>query len=169
MEELRTYPPYYPTSIEYDIYQGHALCSNCGQLLSFPIGSALVQCPLCKAVLSLRPIYTVAIGGQTRCSGCHQNMLFPLGAAAVQCTNCSSITHCPSLKHFICRGCGLYLAYCASSDVTSVLCTVCNTLRDIISIEMECFSLQFGHKRVLILSQQESVSAEWTSPSEGSN
>ncbi|EME29233.1 hypothetical protein Gasu2_55330 [Galdieria sulphuraria] len=166
--ELRTYPPYYPTSIEYDIYQGHALCSSCGQLLSFPLGSALVQCPLCKTVLSLRPIYTVAIGGQTRCSGCHQNMLFPLGATAVQCTNCSSITHCPSLKYFVCHGCGLHLAYCASTDVPSVLCTVCSTLRDVISIEMESFSLQFGHKRVLLLSQEELVAAPWMNPSEAS-
>lgn len=101
----------------------------------------------------------MAVGGQTCCSGCHQNMLFPLGATVVQCTNCSSITHCPSLKNFTCRGCGLQLAYCASSDVTSVLCTVCNTLRDIVSIEMENFSLQYGHKRNVTCSQQESTSS----------
>jgi LSD1 subclass zinc finger protein len=159
------------TSIE-----GHALCSTCGQLLSFPVGSALVQCPICKTVVSLRPICkivtvclaihstivdTMAIGGQTRCSGCHQNMIFPLGATVVQCTNCSSITHCPSLRYFFCRGCGLHLAYCASPDVTSVLCTVCNTLRDIVSIEMESFLMQLGHKRI-VPEQEESLPSQST-------
>eukprot|EP00871_Galdieria_phlegrea_P003216 jgi/Galph1/3896/GphlegSOOS_G2528.1 len=188
--ELRAFPPYYHSAVEYDIFrkhtlyckfkfhfsfsfsfyvtkltEGHALCSNCGQLLSFPPGSALVQCPICKTALSLRPLCKItlatffieldstATGGQTRCSGCNQTMLFPLGATAVQCTNCSSITHCPPLQYYYCRGCGLYLAYCVSEETKSVLCTICYTLQDIVSIDMEKYSLQYGERRTRVIHQ----------------
>ncbi|EME29930.1 hypothetical protein Gasu2_60950 [Galdieria sulphuraria] len=100
-------------------------CACCGSLLRFRISFALIQCPLCLALLWTRPIESCYYQLLYDCEGCGQRLIFPLEATMVQCSICFMLKSFSPPRMSCCQRCGLRLVYNEEKDTNMLFCTVC--------------------------------------------